>query len=49
MPHLAFRWLRSYAVRDDVVLTASDVQALVDAGDAAPLLALLKPHIAAVL
>ncbi len=49
VPALAFKWLRSYAVRDEVLLSAGDLRALVDAEDAGALLALLKPEVAAVL
>ena len=48
-PHLCFRWLRSWAVQDGVMMSKKDVQALVIMGDACSLLALLKPEVAAVL
>ena len=49
VPALAFKWLRSYAVRDEVLLSSGELRALVDAEDAGALLALLKPEVAAVL
>jgi hypothetical protein len=49
LPGVHFRWLRSFAVREDVTLPTPELWALGRAGDAAPLLALLKPDIAAVL
>jgi hypothetical protein len=49
VPALAFKWLRSYAVRDEVVLSAGELRALVDTEDVGALLALLKPEVAAVL
>ncbi len=49
LPGVHFRWLRSFAVREDVTLSTPELWALGRAGDAAPLLALLKPDIAAVL